>query len=171
MSVPELARAVDGRRSAARETAWGRGAAVLAGVARFVRRKPLGAIGAFIVVAMLLMAVFAEHIAPYGYDETIRGARMKSPSFTYWLGTDNLGRDLWSRIVFGAKVELEDHASGDTVRYQIVGDLEADIKKGLISVSSPVARALIGKSEGDIVEFQAPAGMRKYEIVAVSYAA
>ena len=74
-----------------------------------------------------------------------------------------------SRIVFGAIVELEDHGSGDTVNYQIVGDLEADIKKGLISVSSPVARALIGKSEGDIVEFQAPAGMRKYEIVAVSY--
>jgi transcription elongation factor GreA len=74
-----------------------------------------------------------------------------------------------SRIVFGAIVELEDHTSGDTVNYQIVGDLEADIKKGLISVSSPVARALIGKSEGDIVEFQAPAGMRKYEIVAVSY--
>ncbi len=74
-----------------------------------------------------------------------------------------------SRIVFGAIVELEDHGSGDTVNYQIVGDLEADIKKGLISVSSPVARALIGKSEGDIVEFQAPAGMRKYEIVSVSY--
>jgi peptide/nickel transport system permease protein len=106
MSVPELARAVEGGRPIARRTARGRGAAILAGVARFVRRKPLGAIGAFIVLAMLLMAVFAEHIAPYGYDETIRGARMKAPGFTYWLGTDNLGRDLWSRIVYGARVSV-----------------------------------------------------------------
>ena len=73
---------------------------------RFVWRKPLGAIGAVLVVAMLVMAVFAERIAPYGYDETIRGARMKAPSTTYWLGTDNLGRDLWSRIVYGARVSV-----------------------------------------------------------------
>ena len=76
-----------------------------------------------------------------------------------------------SRIVFGATVELEEHASGDTVRYQIVGDLEADFKQGRISVSSPVARALIGKSEGDLVEIQAPNGTRRYEIVAVAYEA
>jgi len=74
-----------------------------------------------------------------------------------------------SRIVFGATVELEDHASGETVRYQIVGDLEANFKQGRISVSSPVARALIGKSEGDLVEIQAPSGTRRYEIVAVAY--
>jgi len=74
-----------------------------------------------------------------------------------------------SRIVFGATVELEEHASGETVRYQIVGDLEADFKQGRISVSSPVARALIGKSEGDLVEIQAPSGARRYEIVAVAY--
>lgn len=73
-----------------------------------------------------------------------------------------------SRIVFGALVELEDH-SGDTTRYQIVGDLEADIKQGLISVSSPVARALIGKNEGDQVEIQAPGGTRRYEVVSVQY--
>jgi len=72
----------------------------------FARRKPLGAIGAIIVVALLVMAVFAERIAPYGYDETIRGARMQSPSMTYWLGTDNLSRDIWSRIVYGARVSI-----------------------------------------------------------------
>jgi len=76
-----------------------------------------------------------------------------------------------SRIVFGATVELEEHDSGETVRYQIVGDLEADFKQGRISVSSPVARALIGKSEGDLVEIQAPNGTRRYEIVAVAYEA
>ena len=72
----------------------------------FTRRKPLGAIGAVIVVAMLLMTVFAEQIAPYAYDETIRGARMKSPNFTHWLGTDNLSRDIWSRVVYGARVSV-----------------------------------------------------------------
>ena len=76
-----------------------------------------------------------------------------------------------SRIVFGAVVELEEPHGGDTVRYQIVGDLEADFKQGKISVSSPVARALIGKSEGDMVEIQAPAGTRRYEVVSVSYEA
>jgi peptide/nickel transport system permease protein len=72
----------------------------------FARRKPLGAIGAVIVVAMLLMTVFAEQIAPYTYDETIRGARMKSPNLTHWLGTDNLSRDIWSRVVYGARVSV-----------------------------------------------------------------
>jgi transcription elongation factor GreA len=74
-----------------------------------------------------------------------------------------------SRIVFGATVELSDHRSGDEVRYQIVGELEADIKKGMISISSPVARALIGKHEGDLVEIQAPGGARTFEIVGVAY--
>src|SRR5262249_18262432 len=69
-----------------------RGAALLTALGRFARRKPLGAVGAAIVLAMLLMAVFAERIAPYGYAETIRGARMKPPSLTYWLGTDNPDR-------------------------------------------------------------------------------
>jgi peptide/nickel transport system permease protein len=75
-------------------------------VARFVRRKPLGALGGVIVLAMLIMAVFAEQIAPYRYDETIRGARMKPPSTAHWLGTDNLSRDMWSRIVYGARVSV-----------------------------------------------------------------
>ncbi|GAB2654600.1 transcription elongation factor GreA [Arenimonas aestuarii] len=76
-----------------------------------------------------------------------------------------------SRVVFGATVELADCDSGDEVTYQIVGDLEADIKKGLVSVSSPLARALIGKHEGDTVTIQAPAGTRDYDIVAVRYEA
>ncbi|HKE47023.1 MAG TPA: transcription elongation factor GreA [Rhodanobacteraceae bacterium] len=74
-----------------------------------------------------------------------------------------------SRIVFGATVDLADEDSGEEVSYQIVGDLEADIKQRLISVSSPFARALIGKSEGDSFEFQAPNGTRRYEITAVRY--
>jgi transcription elongation factor GreA len=74
-----------------------------------------------------------------------------------------------SRIVFGATVDLADEDSGEEVSYQIVGDLEADIKQRLISVSSPFARALIGKSEGDSFVFEAPNGTRRYEITAVRY--
>ncbi len=77
--------------------------------------------------------------------------------------------DAEGRVVFGATVELEDLESGDTVKYQIVGDDEADIDHGLISVSSPIARALIGKSEGDVAAVQAPSGVREYEIISVSY--
>jgi transcription elongation factor GreA len=75
------------------------------------------------------------------------------------------------RIVFGATVELSDEDSGDQISYQIVGDLEADIKHRLISVSSPFARALIGKSEGDSFEFSAANGTKRYEIVSVRYQA
>ena len=74
-----------------------------------------------------------------------------------------------SRIVFGAVVELADTDTDEETRYQIVGDLEADIKQGLIAVSSPVARALIGKHEGDSVTIEAPGGTREFEIVGVSY--
>src|SRR5262245_61520495 len=84
----------------------GRLLGVLEALARFVRRKPLGAIGAVIVVSMLVMAVFAERIAPYNYDQTIRGARMTPPGTAHWLGTDNLSRDMWSRIVYGARVSV-----------------------------------------------------------------
>ena len=73
------------------------------------------------------------------------------------------------RVVFGATVELDDHESGSKVRYQIVGEDEADIKAGKVSITSPIARALIGKEEGDIVEVQAPAGAREYEILSVAY--
>lgn len=77
--------------------------------------------------------------------------------------------DADGRVVFGATVEIEDLDSGERVSYQIVGDLEADIKANRISVSSPVARAMIGKSAGDEIEVQAPAGVREYEILEVRY--
>ena len=78
--------------------------------------------------------------------------------------------DADGKVVFGATVELEDEDSGEKVTYQIVGEDEADLKLGLINVSSPIGRALIGKEEGDTAEVQAPAGLRRYEIVAVRYA-
>ena len=74
-----------------------------------------------------------------------------------------------NRVVFGAIVDLEDEDSGAAVTYQIVGDLEADIKQHLIAVSSPIARALIGKSAGDSFEFTAPNGVKHYEITGVRY--
>ena len=74
-----------------------------------------------------------------------------------------------SKVVFGATVTLADVESDEEVRYQIVGDLEADIKLGLIAISSPVARALIGKEEGDEVVIDAPGGKREYEIAGVAY--
>ena len=77
--------------------------------------------------------------------------------------------DAGGKVVFGATVELEDEDSGDQVTYQIVGEDEADLKHGLINISSPIARALIGKEEGDTAEVQAPGGIRRYEIVGVSY--
>lgn len=77
--------------------------------------------------------------------------------------------DAGGRIVFGATVELEDQSTGEVVKYQIVGDDEADIKAGLISISSPIARALIGRSEGDTAEVLAPSGRRHYDILSVVY--
>lgn len=77
--------------------------------------------------------------------------------------------DAEGRVVFGATVKLEDLESGATVTYQIVGDDEADIKLGLVSVSSPIARALIGKYEGDVAVVQAPGGEREYEVLEVQY--
>lgn len=77
--------------------------------------------------------------------------------------------DADGRCVFGATVELEDLKSGDTVIYQIVGEDEADVKLGKISVSSPIARALIGKYAGDVAEVRAPGGVREYEVVEVRY--
>jgi transcription elongation factor GreA len=77
--------------------------------------------------------------------------------------------DAEGRCVFGATVDLADAKSGESVTYQIVGDDEADIKKGKISISSPIARALIGKYAGDMAEVQAPGGVREYEILDVRY--
>jgi transcription elongation factor GreA len=77
--------------------------------------------------------------------------------------------DADGRVVFGATVDLEDEDSAVKVTYKIVGDDEADLKLGLISISSPIARALIGKEAGDVAEFQAPGGSRSYEIIDVRY--
>jgi transcription elongation factor GreA len=77
--------------------------------------------------------------------------------------------DADGRCVFGATVDLEDQDSGDAVTYQIVGEDEADIKLGKLSVASPMARALIGKYAGDIAQVQAPGGIREYEIIDVRY--
>ena len=73
------------------------------------------------------------------------------------------------RCVFGATVALEDVSTGDVMTYQIVGEDEADIKQGKISINSPIARALIGKYSGDVAEVQAPSGVREYEVVNVLY--
>lgn len=73
------------------------------------------------------------------------------------------------RVVFGSTVEIEDAGSGERTAYQIVGDDEADIRKNKISVSSPTARALIGKQAGDEAEVQTPGGVRNYEVIAVRY--
>ncbi|MDM7949700.1 transcription elongation factor GreA [Hydrogenophaga sp.] len=73
------------------------------------------------------------------------------------------------RVVFGATVDLEDESSGAKLTYQIVGEDEADLKLGLVNISSPIARALIGKEVGDVAEVQAPGGTRRYEVMAVRY--
>ena len=82
---------------------------------------------------------------------------------------DPSGLDAGGRVVFGSTVELEDEGTAKRVTYQIVGEDEADLKLGLINIGSPIARALIGKSEGDSTEVQAPGGLKHYEIVSVKY--
>jgi transcription elongation factor GreA len=77
--------------------------------------------------------------------------------------------DAGGKVVFGSTVELEEEATAETVTYQIVGDDEADLKQGLISISSPIARAMIGKEAGDVAVVQAPGGVKRYEIVDVRY--
>ncbi len=82
---------------------------------------------------------------------------------------DPTAMDAAGRVVFGATVELEDEDTGAKLKYQIVGEDEADFKQGLVNVASPMARAMIGKEEGDTVVVQAPSGEKHYEIIAVSY--
>lgn len=82
---------------------------------------------------------------------------------------DPASLDVEGKVVFGSTVQLNDENTGDSVTYQIVGEDEADLKLGLINISSPIARALIGKEEGDTAEVQAPGGLKRYEIMAVSY--
>jgi len=77
--------------------------------------------------------------------------------------------DAGGKVVFGTTVELEDEATGDVVKYQIVGEDEADLKLGLINIGSPIARALIGKEVGDTAEVQAPGGVKHFEVIAVHY--
>ena len=77
--------------------------------------------------------------------------------------------DARGRVVFGSTVELIDENSGKEITYRIVGEDEADIKAGLISYTSPIARAMIGKNEGDVIEFQAPDGLKTFEVVEVRY--
>jgi transcription elongation factor GreA len=74
------------------------------------------------------------------------------------------------KVVFGATVDLEDQDGGPDVTFQIVGELEADVRHGLISITSPIARALVGKSEGDVVDVAVPGGTRAFEIVSIRYA-
>lgn len=105
-AVAQAGSALDSRRELARRPERSRGAAIARALWLFARRKPIGAISGLIVIAMLVMTLFAEQISPYGYDETIRGARMKPPGAAHWLGTDNLSRDIWSRIVYGARVSI-----------------------------------------------------------------
>jgi transcription elongation factor GreA len=73
------------------------------------------------------------------------------------------------KVVFGASVELEDQGDSNRVKYQIVGEDEADVRTGRISITSPIARALVGKTEGDVVDVDAPGGTRSYELVSVRY--
>jgi transcription elongation factor GreA len=73
------------------------------------------------------------------------------------------------KVVFGATIEVADTDSGEELRYQIVGEDEADVKQGLLSINSPIARALIGKSEGDVAQVSTPKGVREFEIVKVRY--
>ncbi len=73
---------------------------------RLVKEKPLGTFGGVIVVILFLVGIFANFLAPYGYNEMVLGARLQAPSTTYWLGTDNLGRDLLSRIIYGARISM-----------------------------------------------------------------
>ena len=77
--------------------------------------------------------------------------------------------DAGGKVVFGSTIELQDEDTGDKVTYQIVGEDEADIKLGRVNIGSPIARALIGKNEGDTAEVQAPGGIKRYEIIAVMY--
>jgi transcription elongation factor GreA len=81
----------------------------------------------------------------------------------------DVGKLKGDRVVFGATVTLSDAESGDEMRYQVVGEVEADLKHGKISVTSPIARALIGKQEGDVVKVRSPGGEKEYEINSVEF--
>jgi peptide/nickel transport system permease protein len=116
-----------GDRISSKSALPNRSAAALQALWSFVKRKPLGALGGLIVLVLLVMALFAPWIAPYKYDETIAGARMKAPGAQFWMGTDNLGRDVFSRVVYGASVSV-------TVGFGAV--LLANLLAGLVGITS-----------------------------------
>ena len=116
-----------GDRTINKNASPNRAAVALQRVWDFTKRKPLGAVGGLIVLGLLIMAIFAPWIAPYKYDETIAGARMKAPGTQFWMGTDNLGRDVFSRVVYGASVSV-------TVGFGAV--LLANLLAALVGVTS-----------------------------------
>ncbi len=116
-----------GDRISNKSASLSRAAAALLTLWQFCRTKPLGALGGLIVVVLLLLAVLAPWVAPYTYDETIPGARMKAPGAQFWMGTDNLGRDVFSRVVYGASVSV-------TVGFGAV--LLANLLAGVIGITS-----------------------------------
>ena len=158
-----------------------------------VALKPLG--DGFInlvkmIIAPVIFLTVATGIASVGEAKTL--GRLTVKTFAYFLffstlalivglivanlvqpgagmNIDPATLDAGGRVVFGCTVDLEDEASGQRVTYQIVGDDEADLKLGLISISSPIARALIGKEAGDVADVQAPGGLKSYEVIEVRY--
>src|SRR5512139_4005954 len=111
----------------------------------------------------------AEYHAAKEKQSHVEGRIMQVEHWIASAEVIDVSKHAGDRVVFGATVTLEDGDSGDEVRYRIVGELEADLKQGKISVTSPIARALIGRSEGDTVTVQSPRGAREYEIISLEF--
>jgi transcription elongation factor GreA len=111
----------------------------------------------------------AEYHAAKEKQSHVEGRLMQVEHWIASAEVIDVTRHAGDRVIFGATVTLEDSDSGDEVRYRIVGELEADLKRGKISVTSPIARALIGRVEGDAVTVQTPGGAREYEIQLIEF--
>ncbi len=111
----------------------------------------------------------AEYHAAKDKQSHIEGRILQVEDWIARAEVIDIGKLKGDRVVFGATVTVSDSDSGDEMRYQVVGELEADLKHGKISVTSPIARAMIGKQEGDVVKVQTPGGEREYEINAVEF--
>jgi transcription elongation factor GreA len=111
----------------------------------------------------------AEYHAAKEKQSHVEGRLMQVEHWIASAEVIDVTRHAGDRVIFGATVTLEDSDSGDEVRYRIVGELEADLKQGKISVTSPIARALIGRVEGDAVTVQTPGGAREYEIQLIEF--
>jgi transcription elongation factor GreA len=111
----------------------------------------------------------AEYHAAKEKQSHVEGRLMQVEHWIASAEVIDVTRHAGDRVIFGATVTLEDSDSGDEVRYRIVGELEADLKLGKISVTSPIARALIGRVEGDAVTVQTPGGAREYEIQLIEF--